>query len=192
MKVGLREILFVILLLAIPVGAWWFVFRPANIQHSKMREQIAAKQEKLRKLNRVVGTVGELQKEIDSLKKAVAFFRSKLPQEKEIDKVLQEIWRLAEKNKLITKSIRTISGCKRTDDFYASSSHAEQPINILIEGDFKGFYSFLQDLECQSRIMRISKMKLAKPKTNRTKKVKNGYIQADFEMSLFFERSEEG
>ena len=32
MKFGLREIVFVVLLMAIPVGAYWFVFRPQNIQ----------------------------------------------------------------------------------------------------------------------------------------------------------------
>ena len=34
MKFGLREMIFVGLLMLIPVGAWWFVFRPQNTENA--------------------------------------------------------------------------------------------------------------------------------------------------------------
>ena len=194
MKLPIREILFALLLLGIPTGAWCFVFKPSNVHHAEMREQISLKQEKLRKLNRLVGTVGELKKEISSLEQAIAFFQSKLPCAKEMDKVLQEIWRLAEKHKLVTKSIRTFARRKNEKSFYTSGSQVEQPINISLEGNFKGFYAFLQDLESQQRIMRISRMDLKKPeecrKSKECKKSTEGSIQVNFEMSIFFEPGE--
>ena len=48
MKFGLRETIFVALLMSLPVGAWWFIFRPQNIRNDEMIKQIEVKQEKLR------------------------------------------------------------------------------------------------------------------------------------------------
>ena len=185
MKFGVREILFALLLVGIPAGAWWFVLRPANIHQDVLREEVQAKQEKLQKLNRLIGSVGSLKKEIASLEKAIAFFQSKLPSEKEIDKVLQEIWRLAMHNSLISKRIRPQPRAK--ESFYTTGGQAEQPIVIELEGDFSGFYAFLQALEAQPRIMRISQMGLLKHP-----KAPEGHIKASFNMAVFFESNEGG
>ncbi len=184
MKFGLREIVSVLILLAIPVGAWWFVFRPHNAHNAEMRLEIEAKQEKLKALDRATGTIGSLKKEIATLTKAVAFFESKLPSKKEIDKVLQEVWRLAEANRLVTKSIRTLDR-KKSGFTTADSSHCEQPIAVKLEGNFAGLYVFLQALESQPRIMRIRHMKLTKPNG-----APQGHVNADFTLSVFFEKEE--
>jgi hypothetical protein len=57
---------------------------------------------------------------------------------------------------------------------------------MKLEGDFKGFYSFLLSLENQPRIMRILKMTVRQPRD-----APPGRIQAEFIMSIFFERSGE-
>lgn len=182
MKFGLREILFIVVLMAIPVGAYWFVFRPQNTRNDEMRKQIDARQAKLRELNRATGTIGDLKTEISSLSQAISFFQSKLPSEKEIDKILQEVWLLAESNKLATKSIRTLT--RQTGMFTtAGSEQAEQPIAVMLEGDFHGFYSFMLALENQPRIMRIQSMKIKKPKG-----APEGTVSVEFEMSIFFEK----
>jgi len=186
MKFGIREMVFMVLLLAIPVCAWWLAFRPQNAINERMMVQIEAKQAKLRELNKATATIGDLKKEIDELEKAIGFFRSKLPDEKEIDKVLQEIWKLAERNRLKTKSIRALH--QKTDGFVkAGGPHAEQPIQVKLEGDFIGFYAFLQALEAQPRITRIRHMKLEK-----LDKEPEGAMRAEFEMSVFFQGSAEG
>ena len=41
-------------------------------------------------------------------KEAVAIFRSRLPDEKDIEQVVSEVWRLAKSNELSPKSLRTI------------------------------------------------------------------------------------
>lgn len=185
MKPGLREIVFVAILLGIPVGAWWFVFRPANINRAKMQDQIKGKQEKLRQLNQLTGTVGDLKNEIASLAKSIKFFESKLPAEKEIDKVLHETWRLAEDNKLVTKSIRTGKATENTTGLYAAGSQSIQPIIIQLEGKFEGFYRFLQALERQPRIMRIGLINIRKVESG-----PEGNVQVSFRMSVFFEPSD--
>jgi Tfp pilus assembly protein PilO len=175
--------------MAIPVGAWWFVFRPHNEQEQEARRQLEAKQAKLNALNRATSTIGNLRREIDSLEEGIRFFQDKLPSEKEIDKVLQEVWRLAENNNLVTKSIRTPKRARAAQSASAVHNAHEQPIEMKLEGDFMGFYRFLQALECQPRIMRIHKMELEK-KTG--KDVPEGQIKASFVVSIFFEPSLEG
>lgn len=183
MKLGLREIVFIALLMAVPVGAWWFVFRPNNQQQADARAEIEKKQQRLRDLNKATANIGDLKKEIQSLEKALDYFQAKLPSEKEIDKVLKEVWLLAERNELITKSIRTRD---RSDNesFGPAGAHSEQPIVMKLVGDYDGFYSFLQELENQPRIMRIRSMKL-----HRMDKGPNGHVLADFEISIFFEKT---
>ena len=183
MKLRLRELVFLLLLVAIPLGSWWIVFRPRNAREAEMTRQIALKQAKLQQLNQTIGAIGDIQGEIKSLEKGIGFLRSKLPTEKEIDKVLQEVWRLAESNQLITKSIRTLD--KPDVSYAAGTSHAEQPIAMKLEGDFRGFYAFMIALENQPRIMRIKKMTLTRPDRSA-----QGFMQANFEMTVFFDRSD--
>lgn len=184
MKFGKREALLLALLMAIPLGTWWFIYRPYNAHKDDLQRQIDAKQDKLWDLNRATATIGDLREEIASLEEAVGFFRSKLPNEKEIDKVLQELWRLAERNDLTTKSIRTISRNKQTSLTDENGPHGEQPIQMKLEGDFTGLYSFLLELENQPRIMRIVRMTVQTPKD-----APKGHIQTEIIMSIFFEHS---
>jgi len=184
MKFGAREAVFIAMLMLIPVGAWWFVFRPQNTENARMRTEIELRQAKLRELNKSMATIGNLKTEIAQLKTAIQFFQSKLPNEKEIDKILQDIWHLAEDNDLHTESIRTLNRANSNVTFLpAGSSQGEQPITIRLTGDFRGFYSFLLALENQPRIMRIRKMDIEV-----ADKGPKGFVHADFEMSIFFEQ----
>jgi Tfp pilus assembly protein PilO len=183
MKFGVREIVFTVLLLLIPVGAWRFVLRPSSQRNSEMLAQIALKQGKLRELNQATGTIGDLKGEIASLEKAVGYFQSKLPGEKEIDKVLNEVSLLAEANHLTTKKIGTLGRTSEKSLLSLSASQSEQPIEMHLEGDFTGFYVFLQALENQPRIMRITQMMLKKLDTG-----PEGAMKAEMSMSIFFEK----
>ncbi len=184
MKIGMREIVFMILLILIPPGTWWFVFRPQNTRNVEMHKWIENRQAKLGQLNRTLSTMGDLEKQIASLSNAVKYFQSKLPDEKEMDKILKEIWLLAESNDLRARSIRTRNRRSNVSFLTLDSEQAEQSIVIQLQGDFMGFYSFLLALENQPRIMRIVRMAIKKPL-----KCPEGHISAEFEMSIFFERN---
>lgn len=186
MKLGLREYVFFAVLAAIPLAAWWMVFRPHNEREQAMRDQLEAKQAKLAALNRASTTIGNLRREIESLESGIQYFETKLPSEKEIDKVLQDVWRLAEANQLVTKSIRTPKRARAGGQTPGTNRAHEQPIEMQLEGEFMGFYRFLQALECQPRIMRIHKMEIEKVTG---KDVPEGIVQASFVVSIFFEPS---
>jgi Tfp pilus assembly protein PilO len=182
MKFGPREKVLVAILAAIPVAEWWFVFRPSNARKAEMIRRLEAQQAKLSAANRAAAVVGDLMKEIDSLTKAIEFFHSMLPTEKEIDKVLRETWQLAETNRLVTKSIRPLGRASNTGFASAASNYAEQRIDIQLEGDFRGFYAFLLDLENQQRIVKIREMTLEELDKNTP-----GRIKAHFVICVFFE-----
>ena len=185
MKLPIRAALYAVLLLGTPLGAWWFVFRPSNENHDNLREQIQQKKQKLSELNRVVAQVGGLQKEIDSLKEAVSFFESKLPPEKEIHKVLEETSRLARMSDMVIKETRPAHPPGPGQSLFGDGGHSEQPILMSLEGDFRGFYTFLQALERQPRIMRIGQMVI-----KRVGEPTEGRIKTTFKMSVFFESGE--
>lgn len=186
MRIGLRELVFLILLAAIPIGSWWWIFRPRAIHNKLVLQEIQARQEKLRELNKVTATIGNLKKEIVSLQEAINFFQSKLPNEKEIDKVLREVWLVAEANNIVTRSIRA-SKRDRESSFMRPSNPQEQVISMELYGDFMGFYAFLQALENQPRIMRIQKITLVTPTESSP-----GMVQANLTLSIFFEKANEG
>lgn len=185
MKFGIREIIFLALLVAIPAAAWWFAFRPARIRNERMTEQIQAQRARLADLNRATATIGDMEAEIGDLKEAISYFGAKLPSEREMDQVLRELWRLAEANDLTTKSIRPIyeKGASRLTE--PTGPYAEQPISMTFEGPFKGLYGFLLAMERQPRIMRLLDVTIQKTQDEQ------GHVRTTCLMSVFFERASE-
>ncbi|MCE9591365.1 MAG: type 4a pilus biogenesis protein PilO [Planctomycetes bacterium] len=174
MRFGIREIIFVLALLAMPVAAYIFVFEPRNAQIAEARHEILLKQEKLAQLEAATRSMTDLGKEIDKLSEAISIFEQKLPAEREVEVILKQVWELAAKQGLTPKSIRT-------DKPIINASYAELPIRMVIIGDFDGFYSFLLDLEKLRRITRMPEMKITKVRDS------EGQMQASVVLSIFFE-----
>ncbi len=177
MRFGLREMLFLCVLLGLPVAAYFFVFAPSNAQIEQVRKENAAKQTRLDQLQ-VARHIEDLGREIDKLAEAIDLFEAKLPAAKEVDVILQEVWQLATRRGLNQRSVRTEKALR-------SPAYGELPIKMQINGDFRGFYAFLLDLERLSRITRIHDMKLKKLKDN------EGHVEATFVLSIFFEPQDE-
>jgi type IV pilus assembly protein PilO len=175
MRFGTREMVFVVVLLAMPVAAYFFVFEPRNNQIAEAREEIRQKQLKLKQLEQTTRSISDLGQEIDKLTEAINLFEQKLPAEREVEVILKQVAELAAKQKLVAKSFRT-------DKPVATAQYTEQPINMVISGDFDGFYNFLIDLEKLSRITRMPEMKLKRGKTD-----KDGQVEAAVVLTIFFE-----
>ena len=174
MRFGMREFIFVLLLLAMPVAAYFFVFEPRNVQIAEARGEIQQKQLKLAQLEAATRDIADLGQEIDKLSEAVSLFEQKLPAEREVEVILKQVWELAAKHDLKPKSVRTDKPIK-------NAQYAEMPIKMTILGNFDGFYSFLLELEKMRRVTRTPEMKL--------KKIPNqeGQMQADVVLSIFFD-----
>jgi len=174
MQFGLREAVFILLLLAMPVAAYFFVFEPRATQIAEARAEIASKQAKLKELESATKSMDDLGNQIDKQRKAIELFEQKLPATRDVEVVLRDVWRLAAENDLTPKSVHT-------DKIVNSAQYAELPIKMTIIGDFSGFYTFLQELEKLPRITRTPTMKLEKLEDD------EGEMQADMVLSIFFQ-----
>lgn len=174
MKFGAREIVFCTLMIALLLGSWWFVFKRANDRRDYLRAEIARKETDLDNLRKSTAGIEDLGKKIVELQKAIAFFESKLPKEKEMDTVVNDVWRMAQANSLDCKTIKPLKQERQ-------ASYSEQPIELVMSGDFQGFYSFLLQLEKLSRITRVHQMNLQKITSS------DGQMTAKVTLSVFFE-----
>src|SRR5437763_7923203 len=147
MKFGIREIIFVLVMLALLGSTNYFVFSKSNKRKAERLADIHQRQQALSNLQAATAGIDDLNRKVDELQKAITFFESKLPQEKEVDKILKEVWQMAEANSLQTKSIKTLHSER-------GPNYSEQPIQMNLAGDFNGFYSFLLQLEKLPRITR--------------------------------------
>jgi Tfp pilus assembly protein PilO len=110
---------------------------------------------------------------VAELEKGIAFNRGMLPQEREADRILKEIWQSGESNSLQVRSLKP-QRPKR------SFGYSEQSYQISLAGDFNDFYTFLLQLEKRPQITRITQMRLAKLIE------KDEQMQAQVTFTLFF------
>ncbi len=119
------------------------------------------------------------------MQEAIEFFESKLPPTIEIDRVLQDVTVIGEKQGVKCKTIRRL---KKKDN----SGYIEQLLKMELEGNFNSFYSFLLELEKLPRIMKIRELELEKDirlSSVEAQTKHEGQITADFVVSIFFQSS---
>ena len=153
MNMGKREILFLLVLSAVPLSAWLFVFQPRNTDIKEARAEINAMQGTLTQLNQLNRSVGDLGEAINTAEIRLARFRENIPDAEELDDLLSEVDAIGVRNQLEVKSIRTL---KQVD----VDGYSELPLQLKIEGHFAGIYQFLADLEVLSRITRVSEFEI--------------------------------
>lgn len=175
MRFGLREAIFVLLLLGVPVAAYFVVFKERNEDTVSMREEIQRDRAKLAKLE-VSGMKQNLDEEISQLAKAIDDFEEKLPAQREVEGVLKEVTELAAAHNLTVKSFRTEKVEKKTQ-------YSQMDTKLQIIGDFDGFYLFLQELEALQRITRLPVMSLKKD----TRSEIEGAMTAELTLTIYFE-----
>jgi type IV pilus assembly protein PilO len=171
-----RKILFVVIIAGLLYVSYAYMIKPANAELVQQRAKVVEKGAKLAKLNRAPAAVEDMQKQLARLEEGVTFLESKLPPKSEIHTVLENVTLIAQKQGLITKSIRTL---KQKNN----NGYIEQPLKMELNGDFDAYYSFLLELEKIDRITKIQELSLKKDSKN------EGHAHASFVMSIFFQDS---
>ena len=174
MKFGARELVFLAVMRGLLGASYVFVFSKADAKRAAREAEVDSKVKALADLERATATVHDVDKKTEELQKATAYFEGKLPQAREIDKVLKEVSQIAENKHLQTKTVKT---------FKAQRMHgySELPIEMSLSGDFGGFYEFLLELERLRRLTRVTHMNLTKIAD------RDGEMQAQITISIFFE-----
>ena len=179
MKLGLREVIFAAVMLGMLGASYFVVFTKQDAKRKAKEEQRDVKQRALLDLDTASASVRDVEKKIKELQNAVTYFESRLPQVKEMDKVLKEVWQLADQNGLRTQTVKTPRSQRM-------NGYSEQTVELNLSGEFTGFYEFLLKLEQLPRLTRVTKMNLTKITD------KDGEMQASVIMSIFFEPETEG
>ncbi len=174
MKFGAREVVFFAAILGLLAAAYFLGFAKQDIRRQEKQAQIDAKSKSLADLERSTASVKDVERKVNELQRATRAFEAMLPQAKEIDKVLKEVWQLAENHNLQTKTIKTLKSQRM-------NGYSEQPIEMSLAGDFSGFYDFMIHLERLPRLTRVSTMNLTKIADH------DGQMQAQLTLSIFFE-----
>ena len=173
MKLGYREIILVAVLLAMLGGSYVFLFQKANVKRQALQAETRQEEQTLETVRQATAGIDDMNRKIAEMQKQIAFFQSRLPAEREVDKILKEVWQMAGANNLSTQTVKTQPSVH-------NDNYSEQPIEMNLSGNFDGFYSFLQQLERLDRITRITQMKLQRIDNQ------NGQMQAEITLSIFF------
>lgn len=187
MKLSLREYVFVAMLLSMPVIMWYMVFRPQNQATDLMVQDIQHKSATLARMEDTQrAAVQHVKDDITLLEQALERMNKRLPDAEQTGSVMHELSLLAATNGLNTRAIEPFSN--RTPLTEAVNTRfGAQWIRLELEGDFLGFYAFLQDLENQpTRIIRVHTMTLTRSTTSRTQEKTEGRIRATLELVTFY------
>lgn len=181
MRFGIREIMFFLVLLAVPVASFFYVFKPRNDEIRQARAEIEAKQATLNRLADAVAKIPDIGIEIENGKDQIAVIEAKLPSAQDVEGILEQVTQLARKNRLNSKSVKS-------EKPVPAAAYMELPLKIMMEGEFDGFYQFLIELENLPRITRIHQLKLERVTgKNPEDTLPPGSMKAEFTLSIYFE-----
>lgn len=174
MRIGIRELIFLMVMLGVLGGSYFFVFKPASQKRADLMAKVSQRKQDLTNLKLATANVGDIERKIDELEQAIKFLENKLPETKELDTILKDVWEKAKRNALTTKTVKTMKTEK-------SAGYTEQPIEMDLSGDFRNFYTFLLELEKLNRITKLKSMKLDKIMD------RDGAMQAKMVLAVYFE-----
>ena len=174
MKFGARELLFLLVMLALLGSAWYFVFKKADERIAVLTADTLTKQRRLAELSEASSRIADMNQKMDDLQKQIRFFESKLPRERETGKLVAEIDQQARSRKLLQVGRVSAMRPEKAAGYY------ELPVKIQMQGDFRSFYEFILQIERLTRITRVNQMKLTKINEQ------DGSMNADMTLSIYF------
>lgn len=175
-----RQILYVCVLLAVPLSAWYFVFIPRNADIDRTTRAIAEREDQLQLISTAISQMGDVRQAVLDGEAAIERVEAKLPSRQDVESILEQVWQVARRNDLTVKSVKTMPPV-------SSTVYRELPLRVDLEGSFEGYYRFLLELENLPRITRIFNMRIRRPGRSSMSEDRNaGDIHAEFELSIYF------
>lgn len=174
MKLGLRELIVFLLLLGFLGGSYVLGFKRVQIQRAFYQKDIHQKQETLTTLTRSAATLADLEAQLGKLQETITVFERKLPKQKDVGQVLEDVSTLCRKHGLRSASVKPLKAER-------AGGCSEQPIELAVDGPFPGFFAFLGELESSDRIIRITQLDIRKITDEK------GPMQAKLTISIYFE-----
>jgi len=154
----------------------YLLMMPMWAEKGKLEGELQKLQADLDQKRIIAANRPRLEAEIKALEKQLEVALVKLPEEKEIPKLLTQVNTLGQQNGLEFQLFRPIAPIKK--GFYA-----EVPIEIRLQGDYHSLGAFLDRVSKLERIINVGDLKMGplpspQPRTGRT-------IIADFKATTF-------
>lgn len=184
----LRQVAFFAVLMAVPLGAWAFVFRPRNAEIAMARADVDLRLIQLEELREVETINEDLEQTLEQLNSALMDLRARIPDAAGIEDILRRIAEITQENQLVVRSFKR----EKTVD---SAHYVEMPLKTVIEGSFEGIHRFLVDLERMPRITRILDMKIENPNigkmTRGNDQIAEGDVRAEMTITIYADLEKE-
>lgn len=175
MKFGLRELVLLAVLLAVPVASYFFVFQPQNASIHRAQSEIDHKEQLLDQLRLETARSDDLRRANEEIQTRIADIEARLPSNKEVDRIVRQVSEVAIRAGLEPPAMKNAKPVE-------AAMYWEQPLEMTSRGDFKGFYRFLIELERLPRITRIPDMQLKR------RPGENGRMDIEFTLSIYFQQ----
>lgn len=184
MRFGVRELIFLVVLLVVPVASYVYVFKPRNVEIREAQLEVELKRTKLTQLSELSRRLDDINLAIQKGREAIELIEAKLPSQQDVEVILEDVWQLAKKFRLEVKSVKS-------ENPLPAALYMEQPLKVSMEGNFEGFYQFLLALERLPRITRIHQMKLERGGSSGGRRNKrdlsSSELKAAFTLSIYFQ-----
>lgn len=177
MRFGPRELLFLLVLLAVPVLSYLYLFKPRNAEIEQAKLEIQHKEKMLEKLAETTKRTADLAKANQEIRDSIATIEGRLPSGKEVDVILEQVAELARSHDLKLPKFKT-------EKPVPYGSYNELPLDMKISGSFASFYSFMLDLEKLERITRVPDMDIRRNDKD------DAQMEANFTLSIYFQHND--
>ncbi len=188
MRLGFRELIFLIVLLAVPIASYVYVFKPRNVEIQQANSEIETKRERLNRFQEVAVHLQDLGRAIDEGKDAIETIEEKLPSEDDVAGILGQFTQLAKANQLSVPSFKPTNAVP-------AASYMEMPIEMTMTGRFNNFYEFLLALEQLPRITRVHQLEMEQQgiqvgSNSIDENAAPGSMKAEFTLSIYYTSDE--
>ena len=185
----IRQFAFLAVLVAVPVSAWAFVFRPRNQEIAMARADVDLRLIQLEELREVEMINSDLEVTLQQLEGALDDLRARIPDVAGVEDVLRRIAEITGEHDLVVRSFRR-------EKTVTSNHYAELPLKTVIEGSFHGIHRFLIDLERIPRITRILDLRIENPDFDRMTRsgarIATGEVRAEMTITIYADQAKEG
>lgn len=169
-----RSLAITLFVVGMPVISYMAVFRPQNAAIAAAKDEVDHKASMLAKLKEETARNTDLAKANEQLSSTVRAIEARLPSGKELDALVKQVSTLAVAAGLQPPTLKMLPPLP-------AAEYMEQPIEMTVEGSFKGFFTFVSQVEKLPRITRIHDMKVTDQSRDDIE------IKAEFTLSIYFQ-----
>lgn len=167
-----------ILAIGIVAGWWFYLFKPTWDERDRLQGDLARTEQDLFQKRRISQELPKLEAALADLGRDLDAALTKLPEEKEIPRLLTQISRLGQESGLTFTLFKPGNPVKR--DFYA-----EIPIQIKADGSYHALGRFFDRLSRMDRIINVTDLKIAQSTARADSKSARAIITAEFTATTF-------